>query len=94
MGVVYAAEDVRLGRDVALKVLPPALGRSPVARERLAREARAAASLAHPAIATVYALEDIDGDLFIASELVRGATLRAELAAGPLRARAPIDARP
>ena len=83
MGVVYAAEDARLGRAVALKMLPSAYSRDPVARERLAREARAAAALSHPCIATVYALEEIDGDLFIASELVRGSNLRAELASGP-----------
>lgn len=84
MGVVYAAEDVRLGRVIALKVLPAAYSRDPVARARLAREARAAGALSHPSIATVYALEEIDGDLYIASELVRGSTLRAELANGPL----------
>ena len=84
MGVVYAAEDERLGRIVALKMLPPAYSRDAVARERLAREARAAAALSHPSIATIYALEDIDGDLFIASELVRGATLRSALASGAL----------
>jgi len=86
MGIVYAAEDTRLGRTVALKALPPAFARDPVARERLAREARAAAVLSHPAIATVYAFEELDGDVFIATELVRGATLRARLAAGPLPA--------
>jgi predicted Ser/Thr protein kinase len=84
MGVVYAAEDERLGRLVALKLLPPAFSRDAVARERLAREARAAAALSHPSIATVYALDEIDGDLFIASELVRGSTLREYLAAGAL----------
>ena len=84
MGVVYKATDTRLGRVVALKMLPPAYSRDPVARERLSREARAAAALSHPSIAVVYALEEIDGDLFIASELVDGATLRAGLAAGPL----------
>ena len=84
MGVVYKAEDARLGRVVALKMLPPAFSRDPVARERLSREARAAAALSHPSIATVYALEEIDGDLFIASELVDGATLRAGLLSGPL----------
>ena len=84
MGIVYAAEDARLGRTVALKALPPSYTREPHARERLAREARAAAALAHPSIATIYALEEIDGELFIASELVRGVTLRAELAIGAL----------
>jgi eukaryotic-like serine/threonine-protein kinase len=83
MGVVYAAEDARLGRVVALKMLPSAFSRDPIARERLSREARAAAALSHPGIATVYALEEIDGDLFIATELVRGTTLRAALASGP-----------
>jgi predicted Ser/Thr protein kinase len=84
MGVVYAAEDARLGRVVALKMLPPAYSRDPLARERLSREARAAAALSHPGIATIYAFEEIDGDLFIASELVRGSTLRAALASGPM----------
>jgi protein kinase-like protein len=84
MGVVYAAQDERLGRAVALKLLPPAFSRDARARERLAREARAAAALSHPSIATVYALEEIDGDLFIATELVRGASLRESLASGPL----------
>jgi hypothetical protein len=84
MGVVYAAEDERLGRTVALKMLPAAYSRDAVARERLAREARAAAALSHPSIATIYALEEIDGTLFIASELVRGATLRSALTGGAL----------
>src|SRR5258708_19266893 len=65
-------------------MLPPAYSRDPVARERLSREARAAAALSHPCIATVYALEEIDGDLFIATELVRGPTLRAALASGAM----------
>lgn len=91
MGVVYAAEDARLGRIVALKMLPPAYSRDPLARERLSREARAAAALSHPCIATVYALEEIDGDLFIASELVRGSTLRTGLAAGPLERERLLD---
>jgi hypothetical protein len=86
MGIVYAAEDTRLGRLVALKSLPARVSGDGVARERLAREARAAALLTHPGIATVYALEEIDGHVLIASELVRGHTLREELAAGPLEA--------
>jgi hypothetical protein len=91
MGVVYAAEDARLGRLVALKMLPAAYSRDPLARERLSREARAAAALSHPCIATVYALEEIDGDLFIASELVRGSTLRSSLTAGPLERERLLD---
>jgi len=84
MGVVYQAEDTRLGRVVALKSLPAHVSGDVVARERLAREARAAALLTHPGIATVYALEEIDGHVVIASELVQGHTLREELASGPL----------
>lgn len=86
MGVVYAAEDTRLGREVALKALAPDYARDPGRRERLRREARAAASLSHAAIATVYALEEIDGDLYIVSELVHGSTLREELRTGPVPA--------
>jgi hypothetical protein len=66
MGRVYLAADSRLGRTVALKALAPHLTRDPAQRERLRREARAAASLTHPGICTVYALEEIDGDLYIA----------------------------
>jgi serine/threonine protein kinase len=84
MGVVYLADDTRLGRPVALKALPSGLTREPERRARLRREARAAAALSHPGIATVYALEEIDDDLYIAAELVPGPTLREELADGPL----------
>ena len=84
MGVVYAAEDQRLRRTVALKALTPEYTRDPVRRERLTREARSAAALSHPAIATIFALEEIDGELYIVSELVRGRTLREELRDGPL----------
>ncbi len=84
MGVVYAARDERLGRTVALKALPPEYTSDKRHRDRLAREARAAAAFSHEAIATVYALEDIDGELFIASELVEGDTLRVELGRGPV----------
>jgi serine/threonine protein kinase len=84
MGVVYAAEDQRLRRTVALKALPPEYTSDPVRRERLTLEARAAAALSHPAIATIFYLEEIDGELYIISELVRGRTLREELRDGPL----------
>ena len=83
MGVVYAAHDERLGRTVALKALPPEYTSDRRYRERLAREARAAASFTHESIATIYALEEIDGELFIVSEFVEGETLRDELARGP-----------
>jgi predicted Ser/Thr protein kinase len=82
MGVVYLAEDSRLGRKVALKALAPAYTHDEQRRERLRKEARAAARLSHPNIATVFALEEIDGELFIACEYVPGRTLRAELDAG------------
>ena len=84
MGVVYAAQDDRLRRTVALKALTPEYTRDPLRRERLTREARAAAALLHPAVATIFALEEIDGELYITSELVRGRTLREELRDGPL----------
>jgi len=84
MGVVYLAEDSRLGRTVALKAVAPQYVGDPVRRERLRREARAAASLQHPGIATVFALEEIGDHLYIAGEYVPGETLRDELARGPL----------
>ena len=91
MGVVYLAEDTRLGRLVALKALPSALAMQPELRQRLRREARAAATISHPSVAVVYALEELDDHLFIASEYVRGETLRDVIARGPIapeRARA------
>jgi serine/threonine-protein kinase len=84
MGIVYLAHDYRLGRRVALKALPPLTSAEPALRERLKREARSAATIAHPAIATVFALEEIDGNLYIASEYVPGETLAQEIARGPL----------
>jgi serine/threonine protein kinase len=80
MGRVYLASDGRLGRTVALKALPPQLTREPLHRDRLRREARAAAVLTHPGICTVYALEEFDGELYIATEFVQGRTLRDEIA--------------
>jgi serine/threonine protein kinase len=79
MGRVYLASDGRLGRTVALKALAPQLTREPQHRDRLRREARAAAGLTHPGICTVYALEELDGELYIASEFVEGHTLRDEI---------------
>lgn len=79
MGRVYRATDIRLGRDVALKALPPASTADPRHRERLRREARAAAALTHPGICTVYALEELDGAVYIVTELLDGRTLREEM---------------
>lgn len=80
MGHVYRARDERLGRTVALKALAPRFVRDESQRERLRREARAAAALTHPGICTVFALEEVNGDLFIVSEYVEGRTLREEIA--------------
>jgi len=91
MGVVYRAWDTRLERWVALKALSPNLPTSIDARDRLSREARAAGRVAHESIATVYALEEIDGQLFIVSELIAGETLRAKLTAGRLPLREGTD---
>ena len=78
MGRVYLASDDRLGRTVALKAVAPQLTREAHHRDRLRREARAAAVLTHPGICTVYALEELDGELYIATEFVEGHTLREE----------------
>lgn len=87
MGVVYLADDTRLQRRVALKALSPSLSQTPDLRDRLRNEARVAAGLSHPGIATVYALEEIDGELYLACEFIPGAPLRALLKSGPL----PVD---
>lgn len=83
MGVVYLADDTRLSRRVALKALTPDAGRDGVRRERLRREARAAAALSHPGIATVYALEEIGDELYLACEYVPGPTLRTMMKSSP-----------
>ena len=84
MGIVYLAYDQELEREVALKALPAYLSASPDLRERLRREARAAANITHASIAIVHALREIDGNLYIDSEYVPGTTLRRLLSAGPL----------
>jgi Tol biopolymer transport system component len=91
MGEVYRATDTALGRDVALKVLAPSQVTNASFRRRLEKEARAASSLNHPNIVTVYEIgrsEDVD---FIASELVDGLTLRARLVTGPLTLREIVE---
>jgi serine/threonine protein kinase len=84
MGVVYLAHDTRLDRQVALKALPPRFAGDAQRAARLRQEARTAASLVHPGVATIYALEEIDGQIYIAAEYVPGRTLREELAGDPL----------
>jgi two-component system LytT family response regulator len=92
MGIVYRARDRTLGREVALKLLSPALTRAPDSRERLLREARAAAALSHPAVTVVYGVEEgEDGALFIAMELVRGRALKALLETAPPTAAQCVD---
>jgi hypothetical protein len=91
MGIVYLAHDTRLNRPVALKALPPLAPTDTAARERLQREARAAARLTHPGIATVYALEEIDGELYLASAFAGDRTLRDLLRDGPLPAPRAVD---
>jgi serine/threonine protein kinase len=84
MGVVYEADDTRLHRRVALKAVAPHLAEEPRQRERLKQEARAAAALAHPGIATIYALEEAGGQFYIVSEYLDGETLRADIERGSL----------
>ena len=80
MGIVYAAEDLKLGRRVALKFLPPELARDARSMQRLQREARAASSLNHPNICTIHGLEEDDVQAFIVMELLEGTTLREVIA--------------
>lgn len=91
MGIVYLARDHRLDRPVAIKMLAPKYTSNPQFRERLKREARAAAKLSHPGIATVYSLEQFDDALYIVSEYVRGETLLKLIASAPLPAAQLID---
>ena len=85
MGEVYVAHDSKLGRDVAIKVLPETLASDPARLARFEREARVLASLNHPHIAQIYGLEHADGVPALVMELVDGPTLADQIALKPIR---------
>ena len=91
MGVVYRALDTRLERMVALKFLPGAASVEPEARQRLILEARAAASLDHPNIGSIYSIDGLESEPFIVMALYEGSSLREKLQGGPLGVRESID---
>src|SRR3989304_3391133 len=84
MGVVYKAEDTKLKREVAIKFLPHYISANEEERQRFEIEAQAAASLYHPNISTIYSIEEVDNNVFIAMEYIDGVELKDKIKSEPI----------